>query len=148
MQVWSLSQKNPLEKEMATHSSILAWWIPRTEEPDGAPTVPGVAELDTTVTNTFTFYGLTVHLICAAAAAKSLPSCLTVQPQRRQPTRPPCPWDSQAKNTGVGCHCLLHTLCGNIFNLFCWKKAQIFKAWNFSPSAFSWDLDILLRLWA
>ena len=32
-QVWSLSQEDPLEKEMATHSSILAWKIPRTEEP-------------------------------------------------------------------------------------------------------------------
>ena len=28
-----LGQKDPLEKEMATHSSILAWRIPRTEEP-------------------------------------------------------------------------------------------------------------------
>ena len=27
MGVWSLSQKDPLEKEMATHSSILAWRI-------------------------------------------------------------------------------------------------------------------------
>ena len=27
MQVWSLSQEDPLEKEMATHSSILAWEI-------------------------------------------------------------------------------------------------------------------------
>ena len=31
--VWSLSQEDPLEKEMATHSTILAWKIPRTEEP-------------------------------------------------------------------------------------------------------------------
>ena len=31
--VRSLSQEDPLEKEMATHSSILAWRIPRTEEP-------------------------------------------------------------------------------------------------------------------
>ena len=31
----SLSWKDPLEKEMATHSSILAWRIPWTEEPDG-----------------------------------------------------------------------------------------------------------------
>ena len=30
--VQSLSQVDPLEKEMATHSSILAWRIPRTEE--------------------------------------------------------------------------------------------------------------------
>ena len=32
-QVWSLSQEDPLEKEVATHSSILAWEIPWTEEP-------------------------------------------------------------------------------------------------------------------
>ena len=35
MQVWSLGQEDPLEKEMETHSSILTWEIPRTEEPDG-----------------------------------------------------------------------------------------------------------------
>ena len=33
MQVLSLGQENPLEKGMATHSSILAWRIPWTEEP-------------------------------------------------------------------------------------------------------------------
>ena len=32
-QVQSLGQKDPLEKEMATHSSTLAWKIPWTEEP-------------------------------------------------------------------------------------------------------------------
>ena len=31
----SLTQEDPLEKEMATHSSILAWRIPWTEEPGG-----------------------------------------------------------------------------------------------------------------
>ena len=31
----SLGQEDPLEKEMATHSSTLAWKIPRTEEPGG-----------------------------------------------------------------------------------------------------------------
>ena len=30
-----LGQVNPLEEAMATHSSILAWEIPRTEEPGG-----------------------------------------------------------------------------------------------------------------
>ena len=33
MWVQSLGQEDPLEKEMATHSSILAWRIPWTEEP-------------------------------------------------------------------------------------------------------------------
>ena len=35
IQVQSLGGKDPLEKEMATHSSIFAWKIPRTEEPGG-----------------------------------------------------------------------------------------------------------------
>ena len=35
MQVQSLGQEDPLENEMATHSSILAWKVPRTEEPGG-----------------------------------------------------------------------------------------------------------------
>ena len=33
--VWSLGREDPLEKGMATHSSILAWRIPWTEEPGG-----------------------------------------------------------------------------------------------------------------
>ena len=34
----------------------------------------------------------------------------SVQPQRRQPTRLPCPWDSPGNNTGVGCHFLLQCI--------------------------------------
>ena len=34
----------------------------------------------------------------------------SVRPQRRQPTRLPCPWDSPGKNTGVGCHFLLQCM--------------------------------------
>ena len=34
----------------------------------------------------------------------------SVQPHRRQPTRPRCPWDSPGKNTGVGCHFLLQCM--------------------------------------
>ena len=33
--VWFLDWEDPLEKEMATYSSILAWEIPWTEEPGG-----------------------------------------------------------------------------------------------------------------
>ena len=32
VRVWSLDWEDPLEEEMATHSSIFAWEIPRTEE--------------------------------------------------------------------------------------------------------------------
>ena len=45
--VGSLGQENPLEKEMATHSSILAWRIPWMEEPGGLQSM-GHKESDTT----------------------------------------------------------------------------------------------------
>ena len=34
MQVWSLGQEDPLEKEITAHSSIVAWEIPWTEVPE------------------------------------------------------------------------------------------------------------------
>ena len=34
----------------------------------------------------------------------------SVRPHRWQPTRPPGPWDSPGKNTGVGCHFLLQCM--------------------------------------
>ena len=45
MQVRSLGWEDPLEKEMATHSSILAWRIPWTEEPGGLHSPWGHKEL-------------------------------------------------------------------------------------------------------
>ena len=44
-QVRPLGQEDPLEKEMATHISILAWKIPWTEEP-GGPQFMGLQESD------------------------------------------------------------------------------------------------------
>ena len=41
-QVRSLDQEDPLEEDMATHSSVLAWRIPWTEEPCGLHAVHGV----------------------------------------------------------------------------------------------------------
>ena len=43
--VQSLGCEDPLEKRMATHSSILAWSIPQTKEP-GQPSPQGQKELD------------------------------------------------------------------------------------------------------
>ena len=37
--IQSLGQEDPLEEEMSTHSSILAWEIPQTEEPGGLESV-------------------------------------------------------------------------------------------------------------
>ena len=39
MQVHSLGREDPLEKGMATHSSILAWRIPQTEDPGALKSV-------------------------------------------------------------------------------------------------------------
>ena len=47
MQIWSRGLEDPLEKEMATHSSILTWEIPCTEEAGGLQSM-GSQELDTT----------------------------------------------------------------------------------------------------
>ena len=46
VQFQSLGQEDHLEKEMATHSSILAWRISRTEEPGGLQSM-GCQELNT-----------------------------------------------------------------------------------------------------
>ena len=53
--VRSLGREDPLEKEMATHSSILAWRIPWMEEP-GRLQSKGCKELDTTEQLHFIIY--------------------------------------------------------------------------------------------
>ena len=50
MQVHSLGWEDPLEKEMATHSSILAWEIPLIEEPSELQSM-GVAKSWTRLNN-------------------------------------------------------------------------------------------------
>ena len=48
MQLQPLGQEDPLEKEMETHSSILAWEIPQTKEPDGLQSKRVAKESDMT----------------------------------------------------------------------------------------------------
>ena len=52
----SLGQEDPLEKEMASHSSTLAWRIPWMEEPGGLQTM-GLQRVRRDFTFTFTFNG-------------------------------------------------------------------------------------------
>ena len=52
--VLSLGREDPLEKEMATHSSVLAWRIPWKEEPGGLQSM-GSKELDMTERLTLSF---------------------------------------------------------------------------------------------
>ena len=53
--VQSLGQEDPLEQEMTTHSSILAWRISWTEEPSGLQSL-GLQESDTTEQLTHTLH--------------------------------------------------------------------------------------------
>ena len=64
-QFWSLGGEDPLEKEMATHSSIPAWRIPQTEEPGRYS--PWAPKSQTTAWLIFTFHiyttsSLSIHL--------------------------------------------------------------------------------------
>ena len=81
----TLHWENPLEEEMATHPSILAWRMPWTEEPGGLQ-------------------------YCCCCCQVTLVVSDSVRPHRWQPTRFPCPWYSPGKNTGVGCHFLLQCM--------------------------------------
>ena len=53
--VWSMGQEDPLEGEMTTYSSILAWRIPWTEEPGRLQSMRSQRVRHDWVTNTFTF---------------------------------------------------------------------------------------------
>ena len=52
--IQSLGQEGPLEKEMATHSSIFAWEISQAEEPGGLQSMGSQGVGHDWVTNTFT----------------------------------------------------------------------------------------------
>ena len=87
--VWSLGQKDPLEKGMATYSSILAWKIAWTEGPGGLQSMGLQRVGQDWVTNT-DFFASGVSQPLAAAAAKSLQSCLTLcDPIDGSPQAPP-----------------------------------------------------------
>ena len=57
MKVQSLGQKDPVEKQMATHSSILAWRIPWTEEPGGRQSMGSQRVNDNRVTKQLELLG-------------------------------------------------------------------------------------------
>ena len=69
--VWSLSREDPLEKEMATHSRILAWRTPWTEEPGGLQSIGLQSPLgDNWVSNTTLL--LITCCVCVCTATPTL----------------------------------------------------------------------------
>ena len=93
-----LGREDPLEKDMATHSSILAWRIPWPEEPGRLESIR-LQESDMTQQ---------LNQCCCCYVTSVMPH--SVRPHRHKPTRLPHPWDSPGKNTGVGCHFLLQCM--------------------------------------
>ena len=89
MWVQSLGQEDLLEKEMATHSSILTWKIPWIEDP-----WQGSQKSQT---------------LLLLSRFSRVQLCATPQTAAHQAPRP---WDSPGKNTGVGCHFLLQCMKG------------------------------------
>ena len=87
-QVQSLGQEDPLEKKMATYSSILAWRIPWTGEPHGG-TVHGISELCITEQLSLCF----TSDLCIKGSVQFSRSVVSdyLQPHESQHTRPPCP---------------------------------------------------------
>ena len=104
-QVQSLGQEDALEEGMATHSSILAWRSPWTEEPGGLQSMGSQRVGHNWASNTHTLYLFSGSVSCLVMSNSLWPHGL-------QPARLLCPWDSPGQNTGVGCHFLLHLFSG------------------------------------
>ena len=122
--VQSLSREDLLEKGMATHSSILTWEIPRTEEPGRLQSMvsPSQTWLSNWTTTTNELHRiqkgkrtLTVllqeHTACFFEhrhTCSVTQSCLTLcNPTDSSPPGSSYPWNFPGKNTGMGCHFLL-----------------------------------------
>ena len=101
--VQSLGQEDPLEKGMATHSSILVWRITGTEKPGGLQFVGSQRVGHNWATNTHIIF-----LSFLPAQAQLPQSCPTLLwPHGLQPAQLLSQWDSPRENTGVSGHALL-----------------------------------------
>ena len=165
-QVWLLAQEDPLEKEMATNSRILAWWISRTEE-TGRLQSKGSQKVRhdwDTKSGSDPFTALLENLkqflkIILVLSEPSLwmdpmqvrsesvsPSVMSdsLRPHGRQPTRLFCPWHSPGKNTGVGCHSLLQgiflTQGSNMGLLHCRQVIYQLSHQGSPGSAWGWNV--------
>ena len=143
-QVQSLGREGLLEKEMATHSSILAWKIPRMEEPCrllsmGSQRVGHDWGTSLSLSPSFSFHVFflsfkvqsTSYIQCVYA--KLLHTCLTLcNPMGYSPPGSSVHGDSPGKNTGVGCHALL--------------QGYIQKSTHLCSSINSYKLNLLISL--
>ena len=97
-QVQSLGQENPREKEMATHSSILAWRISWTEEPGGLQSM-GLQRVSTTDLTHTRSYEISADMNCKPPMAGSVLNVVphTVHPPHCPSGKDPCPCREEVK---------------------------------------------------
>ena len=107
-----------LEKETATHSSVLAWRIPGMGDPGGPPSMGSHRVRHNWSDLAVCVFGRggSVFLEINYPSAKCILLLLllfshsnksdSLRTHGLYPTRLLCPWDSPGKNTGVGCHLL------------------------------------------
>ena len=69
----------------------------------------------------------------------------SVRPYGQQPTRLLCPWDSPGKNTGVGCHFLLH-LITRIAHYDCYYVKQLPQCLEFDKCCGSFILKMYISI--
>ena len=124
--VWSLGQKDPLEESMATHSNILTWRIPGTEEPGGLS--PWHCK-ETGMTEQLSTYnpGL-LHRLCLCLFHRQQGQAINGNQWKQKPQCSPLQTfesvDSTNKNKSKVCMCL-HSL-----SLSSVPTSQIFEDFN------------------
>ena len=79
-QFWSLGWEDPLEKGMATHSSILAWRIPWTEEPGGLQFMGSRRVIHNWVTNTHNHWDSHMEQLTGSKLGKEYVKAVYCQP--------------------------------------------------------------------
>ena len=104
--VRSLGWEDPLEKETATHSSVLAWRIPWTEEPGGLQSVGSQRVGHDWVT--LLYYTILYYKMCSVQFSPSVMGD-SLWPHGLQHARPPCPSPtpgvhSNARPSSRWCH--------------------------------------------
>ena len=106
-QIQSLGQEDPLEKGMATHSSILDWRIPWAEEPGGLHSMGSQKVGHAWVINTHTHKGIQKSLV----------------PEKINPNNKPC-CIVGCRNTGQAktLPCQATISVWNFMSLFCWAS--------------------------
>ena len=124
---------------MASHSSILVWRIPWTEEPGGLHSPQGCKESDMTEA---TQHACTRTRPCSKSFSVVVQLLNGVQLSRShglQSARLLCPWDFPDKNTGVACHFLLQgifpTQGSNPCLLYC-RRSPVLQAVSCTASEF------------